>query len=76
MRRAVHRKTMKTLDTTKNNKTRNNNYNDWLSVGMCLHNINSNYLLLWMKWSQQSNKYEDGICEEKWKLTLATPLGF
>ena len=49
------------------NESRNNNYNDWLSVGMCLYNVNTQYLLLWMKWSQQSEKYEDGKCEEKWK---------
>ena len=45
---------------------RNNNYNDWLSVGICLYNINPKYLLLWEKWSQQSEKYEEGKCEEKW----------
>jgi P4 family phage/plasmid primase-like protien len=45
---------------------RNNSYQDWVSVGMCLHNINPKYLLLWEKWSQQSDKYEDGKCEEKW----------
>lgn len=44
-----------------------NNYNDWLSVGMCLYNINQIYVLLWIKWSQQSDKYEDGVCDEKWK---------
>jgi P4 family phage/plasmid primase-like protien len=48
------------------NESRNNNYADWLSVGMCLHNINPKYLLLWEKWSQQSEKYEEGTCEKKW----------
>ncbi len=48
------------------NKERNNNYNDWINIGMCLYNINTQYLLLWIEWSQKSNKYEDGICEEKW----------
>jgi hypothetical protein len=48
-------------------KSRVEIYNDWLSVGMCLYNINPKYLLLWEKWSQLSNKYEDGICENKWK---------
>jgi P4 family phage/plasmid primase-like protien len=48
------------------NESRNNSYNDWLSVGMCLYNINPKYLLLWEKWSQQSEKYEEGNCEEKW----------
>jgi P4 family phage/plasmid primase-like protien len=49
------------------NEYRNNNYNDWISVGMCLHNIDSKFLLLWIKWSQQSDKYEDGSCDSKWK---------
>ena len=49
------------------NENRNNSYNDWLNVGMCLYNINKQYLLLWMKWSQQSEKYEEGACEDKWK---------
>ncbi len=43
-----------------------NNYTDWINVGLCLHNINDKYLLLWEKWSQQSDKYQDGECEEKW----------
>ena len=46
---------------------RNNIYNNWISVGMCLFNIDQKYLLLWNNWSRQSNKYNDGICEEKWK---------
>jgi P4 family phage/plasmid primase-like protien len=46
---------------------RNDNYNDWVSVGMCLFNIDTKYLLIWIKLSQQSEKYNDGDCEEKWK---------
>ena len=44
-----------------------NNYDEWIKVGMCLHNINKMYLLLWKKWSQKSNKYEKNTCEIKWK---------
>jgi P4 family phage/plasmid primase-like protien len=43
------------------------NYNDWVNVGMCLNNIDQKYLIIWVKWSQKSNKYEEGKCEEKWK---------
>ena len=43
------------------------NYNDWISVGMCLFNIDTQYQLIWIDWSKQSNKYEDGACEDKWK---------
>jgi P4 family phage/plasmid primase-like protien len=46
---------------------RNDNYNDWVSIGMCLFNIDAKYLLIWIKLSQQSEKYNDGDCEEKWK---------
>lgn len=42
------------------------NYTDWINVGLCLHNINNKYLLLWEKWSQYSNKYKDGECEKIW----------
>jgi P4 family phage/plasmid primase-like protien len=42
-------------------------YTDWINVGMCLQNIDQNYLLLWSEWSQNSSKYEDGSCEKKWK---------
>jgi P4 family phage/plasmid primase-like protien len=42
------------------------NYTNWINVGLCLHNINNKYLLLWEKWSQISNKYEDGKCEDNW----------
>ena len=47
--------------------SRCNNYNDWVSIGMCLFNIDTKFLLLWIKWSQQSDKYEEGSCDNKWK---------
>jgi P4 family phage/plasmid primase-like protien len=43
------------------------NYADWIAVGMCLYNINKNYMIIWDKWSQKSDKYEHGSCETKWK---------
>jgi P4 family phage/plasmid primase-like protien len=48
------------------NINRCNNYTDWINVGLCLHNINDKYLLLWENWSKLSDKYEDGKCEENW----------
>ena len=44
-----------------------NSYNDWLNVGICLFNLSNNYLLMWLKWSKKSDKYEKGSCEKKWK---------
>ncbi len=42
------------------------NYSDWLDIGMCLYNINKNYLGIWDKWSSNDPKYEDSKCEKKW----------
>ena len=53
------------IGTLSNNRCEN--YNDWISVGICLFNLNNKYLLIWIKWSQKSEKYNDGDCEEKWK---------
>jgi P4 family phage/plasmid primase-like protien len=51
------------------------NYNDWLSVGMCLFNLDNTYLYLWRNWSKQSDKYETGTCETKWKSFKKTKEG-
>jgi P4 family phage/plasmid primase-like protien len=51
------------------------NYNDWVSTGMCLFNISKQYLYVWRKWSQKSEKYEDGSCESKWKSFKKTKEG-
>ena len=48
-------------------KKRLNNYQDWLNVGICLKNINSSYLELWDRWSENGEKYDDSCCEKKWK---------
>jgi hypothetical protein len=42
-------------------------YDDWLKVGICLRNINKNYLFMWKKWSNKSEKYERDACNDKWK---------
>ena len=36
------------------------------NVGLCLYNINSKYLIIWDKWSQKNNKYNENECEQKW----------
>lgn len=44
------------------------NYDSWLKVGIILHNeLGDKGLDLWKSWSQTSEKYEEGICEEKWE---------
>lgn len=43
------------------------NYNDWIRVGWCLHNIDPNNLLnVWIEFSQQSPKFKNGECEKIW----------
>ena len=39
----------------------------WIRIGWCLHNIDPNSLQLWIDWSKQSDKFEEGVCERKWK---------
>lgn len=41
-------------------------YSDWLNVGICLYNMNQQYLYIWDNWSKKNSKYQEGICEEKW----------
>lgn len=51
-------------------------YNDWISIGMCLFNLDKTYLYIWRKWSKQSDKYENGQCESKWKSFKKSKDGF
>ena len=46
---------------------RTDNYKEWLNIGLCLHNINENYLDLWIEFSKRSEKYKIGECEKLWK---------
>jgi len=34
-------------------------YNEWLSIGMALHSINSNYIDLWRDFSKKSSKFKE-----------------
>jgi P4 family phage/plasmid primase-like protien len=49
------------------NKTRADNYEQWLEVGFCLFNINKDSLYIWKKFSKQSKKYNEKECDVKWK---------
>ena len=42
-------------------------YSKWLSVGMCLHNINSDNFNLWCEFSRRDPSYNEKVCETKWK---------
>jgi hypothetical protein len=59
-------------------KTRIDNYQDWLEVGQILKNCSDNNLLLlneWIRWSKNSKKFQNGICEQKWKTFKKTKDG-
>lgn len=48
------------------NPDRANTHQEWIRVGWCLHNIDYNLLNDWIKFSQQSHKFEEGCCEAEW----------
>jgi len=45
---------------------RADSYNDWWSVGVCLHNIDDRLKEDWINFSKKSPKYKDGECEQMW----------
>ena len=44
-----------------------NDYEQWLAVGMSLHQINEDLLGAWIEWSLKSKAFESGVCEDKWR---------
>jgi len=48
--------------------TRADNYDDWIKIGWCLHNINECVELLnaWVDFSKKSKKFKVGECEKIW----------
>ena len=48
------------------NPERADDYEEWVAVGMALHQIDDLLLNDWIEWSAQSSHFEDGCCEEKW----------
>lgn len=46
---------------------RADNYDYWIKLGMCLHNIDSKLLYNWIEFSKKSSKFDsEGSCEMKW----------
>lgn len=45
---------------------RADSYEEWVAVGMSLHQIDDALLPAWIEWSAQSAAFEDGCCEQKW----------
>lgn len=46
---------------------RADDYHKWLSVGMCLHNINPSLLEQWDTFSKLADNYKAGECAKKWR---------
>jgi P4 family phage/plasmid primase-like protien len=49
------------------NEERCHNYNDWIEIGMCLHNIDKKNFTIWDNWSKSSSNYKKDLCVDKWK---------
>lgn len=41
-------------------------YNQWLKVGMALHQWGAEGLPLWLKWSSQATNYDEEVCRARW----------
>lgn len=48
------------------NSRRADDYEEWVAVGMSLHQIADELLPAWVDWSSQSDAFEQGCCEDKW----------
>ena len=49
------------------NPKRADNYDDWIRLGWCLHNIDYRLLETWVQHSEQSEKFVEGECEKEWE---------
>ena len=54
---------------------RADDYEEWLAIGMSLHQCGDDFLPYWVQWSAQSDHFEDGCCEEKWSSFERLPGG-
>lgn len=42
-------------------------YDIWITVGQSLHTLDESLLEQWDEWSRQSEKYQDGECQRRWR---------
>ncbi len=47
-------------------EARAEDYEEWLAVGMSLHQIHDTLLESWVHWSSQAPNFQEGVCEHKW----------
>lgn len=48
------------------NVKRVNDYQSWIELGWCLHNIDDCLLMVWIEMSKCNSKFKNGECEKKW----------
>ena len=54
---------------------RADDYHQWVTIGMALHQIDDDLLEIWNEWSEQSDAYEQGCCDVKWESFERLPGG-
>jgi P4 family phage/plasmid primase-like protien len=54
---------------------RADDYQEWIELGWCLHNINLDLLEDWIKFSKRSPKFTPGYCESQWDKMKEDGLG-
>lgn len=55
--------------------TRAIDYEEWLAVGMALHQVSEDLLGDWVEWSSHADNFQEGVCEEKWRSFERLPGG-
>jgi P4 family phage/plasmid primase-like protien len=50
-------------------------YEEWLAVGMALHQVDDALLKDWVEWSAQVPNFQPGVCESKWRTFERLPGG-
>lgn len=50
-------------------------YEEWLAIGMALHQVDDSLLPDWVEWSAQAPNFQSGVCEDKWRTFERLPGG-
>lgn len=54
---------------------RADDYHQWVTIGMALHQIDNDLLEIWTEWSEESDAYQEGCCDVKWESFERLPGG-
>ena len=57
------------------NEDRAIDYEEWITIGMSLHQIDDCLLEEWIKWSEKAPNFQEGVCENKWNTFERLPGG-